>query len=186
MNRMAGLGRFMQRSPWVAGAGQGALAAGLSAYGNLAEENDRSKGDQRMILEAALAGLGGALAAGGVRRLMNTHSGAITGRLQQVAQRANPEAYAGLRSAYQASPLAKRVPPAALMSLAATSLAAGAGASLGGASVAPFAADQLGLVQAPGSWTRRADDWNWDRQTAAEQRIADEILARLQEQGVAP
>ena len=179
--RMAGLGRFMQRSPWVAGAGQGALAAGFSAYGNLAEENDRSKGDQRMILEAALAGLGGALAAGGVRRLMNTHSGAITGRLQQVAQRANPEAYAGLRSAYQASSLAKRVPPAALMSLA-----AGAGASLGGASVAPFAADQLGLVQAPGSWTRRANDWNWDRQTAAEQRIADEILARLQEQGVAP
>jgi len=183
--RMAGLGQFMQRSPWVAGAGQGALAAGLSVYGNLAEENDRSKGDQRMILEAVLAGLGGGLAAGGARRFMNTHSVPMTGRLQQMVQSADPKAYAGLQAAYQASPLAGRVPPAALMNLAATSLAAGAGAGLGGANVAPFVADQLALARAPGSWTRRANDWNWDRQTEAEQRIAEEILSRLQQQGVA-
>jgi hypothetical protein len=102
-----------------------------------------------------------------------------------MAQRADPVKYAGLQSAYQASPLAGRVPPAALMNLAATSLAAGVGAGIGGANVAPAVADQMGLMQAPGSWTRRANDWNWDRQTEAEQRIAEEILSRLQQQGVA-
>ena len=185
MTRMAALGQFMQRSPLVAGVGQGALAAGLSAYGNLADENDRSKGDQRMILEAALAALGGGLAAGGARQFMNQHSVPMTRRLQQMAQRADPVKYAGLQSAYQASPLAGRIPPAALMNLAATSLAAGAGAGIGGVNVAPAVADQMGLMQAPGSWTRRANDWNWDRQTEAEQRIAEEILSRLQQQEVA-
>jgi hypothetical protein len=53
---MAALGQWLTREPMAAGMGQGILSAGLSAYGNVAEENDRNKGDQRMILESLLAG----------------------------------------------------------------------------------------------------------------------------------
>jgi hypothetical protein len=172
-------------SPLVAGLGQGALAGGLSAYGNLAEENDRSKGDQRMMLESALAALGGGWAASSARRVMNGRAAAITQAMAQRARQASPTRFAAAKTFYQGNRLLSGMPPEQWVNLAATSLAAGAGAGIGGASVAPFLADQLGLAQVPGSWTQRANDWNWDRQIESEKRIADLVLANLQAGGVA-
>lgn len=172
-------------SPLVAGVGQGALAGGLSAYGNLAEENDRSKGDQRMMLESALAALGGGWAASSARRVMNGRAAAVTRAMAQKARQASPTRSAAAKAFYQGNRLLNSMPPEQWVNLAATSLAAGAGAGIGGASIAPFLADQLGLAQVPGSWTRRANDWNWDRQTVSEERVVQQILAELQARGTA-
>ena len=184
MTRMAALGRWLMREPVAVGLGQGALAAGLSAYGNLAEENDRNKGDQRMILESLLAGAGGGLAAAKARQFMNQRSVGMTNQVLGAAKAAYPQAYAQAQRVYHASPLAGKMPPAALATLAATSLAASAGAGIGGSNVAPFLADQAGLLQVPGSWTQRANDWNWDRQIPAEEAIAQAVAQRLVEMGV--
>jgi hypothetical protein len=173
-------------SPWAAGLGQGALSAGLSAYGNVAEENDRSKGDQRMILESALAALGAGMAGFKMRKAMNGNAAHIIADLKQQGQVHAPKQLAALRSAYQNSSLLKRLSPEQWLNLGATTAAAGLGSSVGGGMVAPFVADQLGLVGVPGSWTRRANDWNWDRQIPLEQAIAAEIARRAQTGEVAP
>lgn len=171
-------------SPLVAGLGQAGIAGGLSAYGNLAEENDRTKGDQRMILESALAALGGGLAAFGTRRAMNDRAGAMVRGLAQRASQASPTRFAAAKAFYQGNPILNRLPPEQWMNLAATTLAAGAGAGIGGATVAPVLANQLALVRAPGSWTQRANDWNWDRQIESEKLVAERILAELQARGM--
>lgn len=167
-------------SPVVAGLGQGALAGGLSAYGNLAEENDRSKGDQRMILESALAALGAGVAAARVRRAMNGHGAALTQEVTQRLRQASPTRFAGAKAFYQGSPLLSKLTPEQWMNLTATSLAAGVGAGIGGGGVAPFLANQFGLLQIPGSWTQRANDWNWDRQIPAEAAAAQQIASGVQ------
>lgn len=169
-------------APIVAGLGQGALHGGLSAYGNLAAENDRSKGDQRMILESALAALGAGIAGHRGRQFFNSNAASIARAAIDRAQRTAPGRFAAARARYQAGPLSA-LTPGQWVNLAGTSLAAGAGAGAGGSIAAPLLADQLGLVQAPGSWTRRADDWNWDRQFALEGQIADEVARRLGETG---
>jgi hypothetical protein len=180
MTRMASPGGLTRQSPWIAGLGQGALAGGLSAYGNLAEENDRNKGDQRMMLESALAALGGGMAAFGAKRAMNANASGIVAAVKQRAMQASPARFAAAKQLYAANPILNRLTPEQWTTLAATGLAAGAGAGLGGANIAPFLSDQMGLIQAPGSWTRRANDWNWDRQIASEQAIAEEIMRRMQ------
>lgn len=184
MTRMAALGQWLMREPMAAGMGQGVLSAGLSAYGNLAEENDRNKGDQRMILESLLAGAGGGLAAAKARQLMNRKSVAMTGQALEALKARHPQVHGRLQQAYHSSPLAGRVSPSTLMNLGATSLAAGVGAGIGGSNLAPFLADQAGLLQVPGSWTQRADDWNWDRQIPAEEAVAQAVAQRLAEMGV--
>lgn len=176
--RMAGAA--LRTSPVAVGLGQAALAGGLSAYGNLAEENDRNKGDQRMILESALAALGGGIAAAKARSFMNRNAAPIVQQATQYLAARNPQVLDSARSAYQGSRLLRSLPPEAWVGLAGTSAAAAIGAGIAGGNVAPFVSDQLGLVGIPGAWTRRANDWNWDRQTEAEQRIAEEVLARLQ------
>jgi hypothetical protein len=172
-------------TPLVAGLGQGVLHGGLSAYGNLAEENDRSKGDQRMILESVLAALGGGLAGFHGRRMLNGHAGRITQALKDRARQASPQRFAAAKQFYQGNPILNRLSPEQWVNLVGTSMAAGAGAGIAGGNLAPFLADQLGLLQMPGSWTARADDWNWDRQTEVERQIADQVLARLQAGGAA-
>jgi len=183
MTRMAAMGRWLMKEPMTAGLGQGALAAGLSAYGNLAEENDRSKGDQRMILESLLAGAGGGLAAAKARQFMNRNSAGMTSQVLQGARAAYPQTYAHAQQAYRGSPLVGQVPPAVLANLAATSLAGSIGAGIGGSGVASFLSNQAQLMQLPGSWTQRANDWNWDRQIVAEEAVAQAIAQRLAELG---
>jgi hypothetical protein len=154
------------RHPIVAALGQGALGAGLSIYGNLANENDRVKGDSRLILETALAGLGAAALGGGVRHLANKHSPAITGKVMGHVKAKAPKAYANIQQNYRNNRLVGGLEPSAVASAVASSIAAGIGAGIGGGSVAPVLADQASLALLPGSWTKRANEWNWDRQMA--------------------
>jgi hypothetical protein len=107
----------------------------------------------------------------------------MTNQALGAAKAAYPQTYGKVRQLYHASPLAGRMPPSALMTLAATSLAAGAGAGLGGVNLAGFLSDQAGVLQVPGAWTERADDWNWDRQIPVEEAIAQAVAQRLAEKG---
>jgi hypothetical protein len=173
----------VMRAPVAVGLGQAALAGGLSAYGNVAEENDRSKGDQRMILESALAALGAGVAAAKMRGVMNRQAAPLAARIDAHLQARHPAARQSIKSAYQGNELLRRIPPETLLGLTGTSAAAALGAGVLGGAVAPFAADQLGLLQAPGSWTRRAHDWNWDRQIQMEEAIAQAVTQRLAEMG---
>ena len=173
----------IMRAPVTAGLGQAALAGGLSAYGNVAEENDRSKGDQRMILESALAALGAGIAASRMRDVMNRQSSPLAARIAAQLQARYPAARQSMSAAYQGNSLLRRIPPETMLGLAGTSAAAALGAGILGGSVAPFAADQLGMLQVPGSWTARAHDWNWDRQVPADEAIAQAVAQRLAEMG---
>lgn len=173
----------VMRSPVVAGLGQAALAGGLSAYGNVAEENDRSKGDQRMILESALAALGAGIAASRMRDLMNRQASPLAARIDAQLQARYPAARQSMSAAYQGNSFLRGIPPETLLGIASTSTAAALGAGIGSGAVAPFVADQLGMVQMPGSWTARAHDWNWDRQIPADEAIAQAVAQRLAEMG---
>ena len=114
----------VMRAPVVAGLGQAALAGGMSAYGNVAEENDRSKGDQRMILESALAALGAGIAASRMRDVMNRQSSPLAARIDAKLQARYPAARQSMSAAYKGNSLLRRIPPETMLGLAGTSAAA--------------------------------------------------------------
>jgi hypothetical protein len=169
-------------SPWSAGLGQGALAGGLSAYGNVAEENERSKGEQRMILESALAALGGGVSAYRTRMAMNGNAIHLLNAIKAKGQTVAPGRLAALQNLHRSNPLLKQLPAEQWLNLGVTSVGAGLGSMVGGGMLAPFVADQLGLLQVPGNWTRRAHDWNWDRQIPLEQAMAAGLVPQPRNQ----
>lgn len=168
----------------LAGLGQGALASGLSAYGNVANENDRSKGNQRMILESIMAALGAGTAAALARHKMNGYGRDIVQAANRRMTAMAPQTAANLKRSYRDSRLLSLLPPEAWLNMAATTAAAGVGTGLGGWT-ADQASDLLGLANAPGSWTERANDWNWDHQLPLEQAQLQAVLQAGRGQGVA-
>lgn len=182
IGRLRLAGDYIRDNPGLIGASiaQGALSAGLSAYGNVSQENDRSKGDQRMILESIMAALGSGVSGGIARHMMSKRYSAPAVQLGKLFLAAkDPQRLAALRTAFKDNPLLRHTSPEGLMTLAGATLGSAVGAGIGGAALAPAIADQLGVVLAPGDWTRRANDWNWDRQIAMEQAIADRVLAGM-------
>lgn len=192
-------GKFLNfiRNPIVTGLGQGALAAGMSAYNSAANEDYRNEGDQRIIAKAVAAGLMAGLGSGAMRFAAQKYGRPLADKGLAVASKQAPELTKSLTDMYQANAATNRIPilPVA-EGLGVTAIASMLG-GIGANTVGDAVADAAGVAQNTGmpiggSWTNRANEWNWDKETAKQQAIAeyqravnDQLLAGLSMQTVA-
>lgn len=123
--------------------------SGLSAYGNALAQNELEKSDNRLIAEAALAGIGSVVGQIGARRA-----------LPWVKQRVARNMTAADRAAV-AAVLARNPEIGRLRSLApalASIVPSSIGAGFAGGVLAPFVASNLNLMGVQG-WSGRQQDY---------------------------
>jgi hypothetical protein len=155
--------------PGVAIPASAAMHAGLSAYGNALNQNELEKGDNRLILESIMAGLG---SIGGHTLLRG-----LGPRIRRMASELPAQDKAMIKLVLQQNPelesLRRAMP--ALGSLALS----GTGAGLAGNVLAPFVAGNLNLAGLPGWSGRQQDYYEQDQEPAADPRV----LAMLEGRG---
>ena len=173
-------GKFLDfaRNPIVTGLGQGALAAGLSAYNSAANEDYRTEGDQRIISKAVAAGLMAGLGSGGMRYMMKNHAAPLAKKGIVLANKYAPGLTSKAKEMYTANAAASRIPLLPVAEALGVTTAATMLGGIGANTVGDGVADLIGIAQntgAPigGSWTARANEWNWDKETEKQQAIAD-------------
>lgn len=173
-------GKFLEviQNPIVTGLGQGALAAGMSAYNSAANEDYRNEGDQRIISKAIAAGLMAGLGSGAMRFAAGKYGKPLADKGLAIAKERAPKLTQSLTDAYQANAATSKIPLLPIAEgLGVTAVASLLG-GLGANTIGDAAADLIGVAQNTGmpiggSWTSRANEWNWDKETAKQQAIAD-------------
>jgi len=142
------------------------MHAGLSAYGNALNQNELEKGDNRLILESVLAGLG---SIGGHTLLRG-----LGPRIRRMASELPAQDKAMIKFVLQQNPelenLRRAMP--ALGSL----VLSGTGAGLAGNVLAPFVAGNLNLAGLPGWSGRQQDYYEQDQEPAADPRVLALLL----------
>jgi hypothetical protein len=144
------------------------MHAGLSAYGNALSQNELEKGDNRLILESILAGLG---SIGGHTLLRG-----LGPRLKRAASELPAAEKAAIKAVLAQNPeigtLRKAMPAVGSIVLS------GTGASLAGNVLAPFVAGNLNLAGLPGWSGRQQDYYEQDQEPAVDPRVLALLEAR--------
>ena len=143
------------------------MHAGLSAYGNALAQNELEKGDNRLILESIMAGLGSV----GGHTLMR----GVGSRIRREASQLPAAEKAAIKAVLARNPELESL--RAAMPAIGSLVLSGTGASLAGAVLAPFIAGNLNLAGMPGWSGRQQDYYEQDQEPAADPRV----LAMLQQ-----
>jgi len=154
--------------PGVAIPASALMHAGLSAYGNALAQNELEKGDNRLILESVMAGLG---SIGGHTLLRG-----LGPRARRLASELPEKDKVLIKLALQQNPelenLRKAMPAIGSLVLS------GTGAGLAGNVLAPFVAGNLNLAGLPGWSGRQQDYYEQDQAPAVDPRVLALLEAR--------
>jgi hypothetical protein len=139
--KIAGRLANIARNPIVTGLGSGALAAGLSAYTSMADEDYRNEGDQRIIAKAIAAGTLAGLGSTSMRYLMNKHAGPLAQQGMKLAEKHAPELTSKVKQVYTSSPVINNIPPVPLLEAIGVSTVASMLGGLGASTIGDGVAD---------------------------------------------
>lgn len=170
MKRKLVLSKDLLSRPEVAVPAAALLHGGLSAYGNVLNENQLEKADGRMVLESLLAALGAGAGALGAR--------SITKRAGRYASQLPAQRKEAIKQVLQQNPELEHMRQA-LPSVTGF-LIGGTGAGIAGNALAPFIAGNLNLVGIPSMSGRQQDYYEEDQPALSEEdlRSIAEMLNR--------
>lgn len=137
------------------------MHAGLSAYGNALAQNELEKGDNRLILESILAGVG---SIGGHTLLRG-----LGPRIRREASQLPAAEKAAIKAALARNPELESLRRA--MPAIGSLVLSGTGASLAGNVLAPYVAGNLNLAGLPGWSGRQQDYYEQDQEATADPRV---------------